>query len=154
MASGLLGDPAYAVGTPALSAFVSGGSVQRVATGSQLGSAAISLDFTTRGQYVYDSFGRKSGSADVAQLLTLALTTRLGTCVVSTLGERFNEISKMTEGFAQDMRGRFDEAVSGIVGRKILQVNSVTISERNGHPAVTHVQATDLTTLNPIELSL
>lgn len=138
-----LGGAPYGFGTPA-EAPIPGGAINRGADGRQYGSPAISLDPQTRGQYVFDEFGRRKGTPDVRHMVTLALATVRGSCVVTTLGHRFREVRKITESYPQEQQTRVEEALDELLRRKLISINSVTVEPRNGAPAVTRVSITDL----------
>lgn len=143
----------YGFGTPA-TAPEPGGAVNRIANGTQEGSLAISLDQGTRGQYVFDSSGRRVGTGNVRHMVILAIATVRGTCCVLDLGNRFSETRKIYDSFVEEQRARLTEALANLVSRKLITIDSIKVEPRNGAPAQTHVLLTDLTTNRPIDLIL
>lgn len=144
-----LGVGPYGAGTPT-TATPPGGSVNRDARGVQLGSVAISLDPGSRGQYVYDEFGRRAGSNDVPHMVTIALGTVRGTCVVADLGHRFREVRKVNEAFPAEISTRVQEALANLVRLNLVKIDAVLIDPNNGAPSGIRVHLTDLTTNAPI----
>lgn len=148
-----LGVGAYGFGTPAV-APVPGGKVNRDSRGLQLGSLAISLEPGTKGQYVFDEFGRRKGMSDSQHMVILALTEVLGKCIVKDLGARFFETRKIYESFEQDQKQRVNEALAALVARKLIAIDSITVDPGDGSPGETHVILTDLTTQTPINVTI
>lgn len=145
-----LGVAAYGYGTPA-EAPVPGGLINRGSDGKQYGSPALSLETGTRGQYVFDEFGRRTGMQDVRHMIILALSTVRGSCVVQTLGHRFRELRKVTDQYPQEQKTRVEEALEPLVQRKLISIDDITVEPRNGQPAVTRVLVTDLSNGTVIE---
>lgn len=156
MATGLstpYGIGPYGLGTPP-TAPTPGGLVNRDASGVQQGSVAISLDNASKGQYVFDAYGRRLGSGNVRHMATLALSTVRGSSCVPDLGERFSEIRKIEDSFEKEQAARITEALSSMVERKIITIDAITVDPGQGHPASTRVRLTDLTQNIPIDLVL
>lgn len=137
-----LGVAAYGFGTP-VEAPIPGGLVNRSPTGIQHGSPKLSLDPATKGQYVFDEFGRRVGMPNINHMVTLALATVRGSCVVP-IGHRFREIRKVTDAYQQEQKTRVDEAFAPIVGGGFITVDAVLVEPRNGQPAVTRIFMTDV----------
>lgn len=145
-----LGTGAYGFGTPT-TAPTPGGAINLDSRGRQLGSPMISLDPATKGQYVFDSFGRRVGEEDVPHLITLASLTLKQSCVVQDLGQRFFETEKITDTFQAEQETRVQEAFGGLVSRGLIRIEKVITDGSTGHPAKTHVILTDLTNNKPID---
>lgn len=139
-----VGVASYGYGTVA-TAPTPGGLVNRLNNGTQTGSPLISLDLGTRGQYVYDAFGRRKGQPDVEHMVTLALGTVRGSCIVP-IGHRFREIRKVNENFDQEMKTRIEEALSPLLEQNLIAINGITVQPMRGQPSVTRVHLTDKTT--------
>lgn len=148
-----LGTQPYGFGTPA-TAPTPGGLVNRIPNGTQDGSVAISLDNATKGQYVYDEFGRRKGMGNVSQMVILAVTMIRGSSCVLDLGNRFAETRKIYESFVEEQKSRVGEALSGLVSRGLITIDSITVEPKRGQPADTRVLLTDLTTNLPIDIVL
>lgn len=143
----------YGFGTPAV-APTPGGLVNRGVNAQQYGSLALSLAQETKGQYIFDSYGRRTGMPDVAHMAILALRTELGSCIVQGLGNRFKDTAKITESFEGDQRNRVEEALSDLVGRKLITIDAVFVDGADGKPAVTRITLTDLSSKNPVDLAI
>lgn len=148
-----LGVGAYGFGTPATTP-TPGGKVNKNAAGKQLGSLKISTDLATKGQYVFDEFGRRVGAPDVEHMAILALTEVVGKCIVKDLGNRFFEEDKVYENFQQRQTQRVNDALANLVTRKMLTIDLISVEPGDGHPSVTKVRITDLTTNLPIDLTV
>jgi hypothetical protein len=148
-----LGVGAYGFGTPA-TAPTPGGKVNRDATGKQLGSLAISVEQSTRGQYIFDEFGRRTGVPDAHHLAILALTEVKGKCILKTLGNEFFQERKVYENFKESQTQLINDALSDLVTRKVLTIDAITVEPGDGHPSITHVLLTDLTTNTPIDIPI
>jgi hypothetical protein len=121
-----------------------GGSVFRdLATGASLTGRYI--DPKTR-QYVYDQYGRALGQSTVPQLVQLALTTKLGSSTVSTLGQRFGELDVIDESFDGRARAFVDQALADLVSKNLVEVLSVDIDRVAVSGERIHVRWKDLTT--------
>lgn len=148
-----MGTQPYGFGTPAV-APTPGGAVNLIPTGVQLGSLALSLDPATRGQYVFDSHGRRIGMSDVSHMVILAMLTVRGSSCVQNLGQRLIEIAKVTPTVGADIRQRVEEALSDLVARGFVRIDSMVSDPRDGHPAQTRVHLTDMTTEQPIDIAV
>lgn len=148
-----LGSGPYGVGTPA-TAPTPGGAVNRGPFGLQYGSPLISEDPATRGQYVYDEFGRRVGQPDGEHMVTLAMRTKRGSCCVQSLGQRFDEVRKITDSFENEQKAYTQEAFAGLVSRKVVEIVSVKADGRNGMPSKTKIALRDLTNKNPIDRTI
>lgn len=145
-----VGSAPYGFGTPAV-APTPGGAVNRLSSGAQTGSPKLSLDFATRGQYVFDEFGRRTGQNDIEHMVTIALGTIRGTCVVKRIGHRFREIRKITDSFEQEMRVRVEEALALLLERDLISIDDISVTPMQGSPALTRVIITDRATGAQIE---
>lgn len=143
----------YGFGTPAV-APTPGGAVNRDPSGHQLGSLAISTDPATKGQYVFDSFGRRQGMPDTHHLVILAVKTELGTCCVQDLGNEFAEVRKITDAFESEQSVRVRKCLASLVTRKLVQIDAIVVQPGDGKPATTRVHLTDLTSMTPIDLAI
>lgn len=130
------------------------GSVYLDANGRQMGCPEISLDPATKGQYVYNEFGRRAGQGSARHLVILALATVRGSSCVPDLGGRFFELGKVTEGAGEEIKQRINEALSSLVARGVIQINSIEPNPGNGAPSVTLVRLTDLLTQKPIDIAV
>jgi hypothetical protein len=145
----ILGGAAYGFGQPAQAPVPTGG-IYLDAQGQQHGGRELSLARDTRGQYVYGSDGRARGMIDVHQLVILAARTVLGSSVSPTLGQKFGEVRYVSDTFAQDQRGRVEEAFGELVRAGLIRIDSIEVDPDGGLPARTVVRMTDLTTNQPL----
>ena len=145
-----LGTGAYGLGTPA-TVPTPGGAVNLDSRGRQLGSPMLSLDPATKGQYVFDSFGRRIGEEDVPHLITLAALTIRQSSTVQDLGQRFFETEKITDNFQAEQEARVNEAFGSLVSRGLIRIDKIIADGKQGHPATTRVIMIDLTTNKTID---
>lgn len=138
-----LGVGPYGLGTNAVTV-ENGGAINVAANGKQYGSPFLSIDPATKGQYVFDEFGRKTGEQDVRHMVKLCLATVRGTCVVP-IGHKFREVRKVTDAFPQEQRVRVEEALAPVIERGFITLDAVIVDPLQGHPSVTRVFMTDKT---------
>lgn len=100
------------------------------------------------GDYSFTADGRIQGMATVPQLVLLAIMTVQGSSVIPTLGETFTKIQEQGPNLAQQMNAAMTNALSDLVKRKYVKINSVTVqqSPSNIDAATILMKWTDLTT--------
>lgn len=121
--------------------------------GAQYGSRKISTDPATAGQYVFDTDGNPVGDKDARQLVTLAIMTELDSSCVRGLG-RDRRPDKIGPNLDAQQRASVTSALSGLVKRGIIAINSITTIDSYGGRVFTRVEVTDLTTNQPITVQI
>lgn len=125
----------------------------RGADGQQYGSAELGLGQDNRGQYVYDADGNKRGMSDVRQLVILAVQTELGSAADTALGRDLMP-AKVSSTIVEDVTANWTLALKHLVDSGVVQINSITVEPGDGMPLATRIELVDLTTQQPIELTV
>lgn len=142
--SDTIGVGPYGLGTPTSATDTSAGKIYRdEKTGSSLGSRKINP--ITR-QYEFDSYGRIVGMPDVQQMVQIALSTEARSSVIAELGHELNLIESFTPNHEQTVRSTIERALSDLIKRKLVRLDSVKVERFNTSGAIITVNWTDLTT--------
>jgi hypothetical protein len=98
--------------------------------------------------YQFTSDGRLMGMGSVPQIVQLALTTKLGTCAVSTLGQTYYLIQEKGSDFARQVQSSITRALSDAVKRGLVQIVSIVVTDYPKSPdaSVATLTWVDLTT--------
>jgi len=103
------------------------------------------IDPATR-SYVFDAYGRAQGVGTVPQMVHLALTTEFGSSAVPGFGDTTSEIEVIGPNFERDVQDRVARALSDLVARKLVKVESVKVDRFGASGAYRHIRWRDLTT--------
>ena len=98
--------------------------------------------------YIYTADGRAQGQATVPQLVSLALTTVLGSSAIPTLGQTFSTIQEKGPNFTAQVTSAVQSALAALIKAKQVQLLSVTVQEYPSNPdaGLATIKWRDLTT--------